>query len=187
MDSNPPRILAVCTGNICRSPVMERLFRARLSTSALVASAGTGAMVGSAMAPGMTDLLHRVGVPSTGFKARQVTDTLVDDADLILTATVSHRSKVVDLKPQAMHYAFTLLEFAIPLSAMDVSKVVDLPLNERIEPLIEYVLASRPRLRLSKKELDVPDPYGHEEELYTTAFSMIYQAVATITYVLTVT
>ena len=49
-----PRILIVCTGNICRSPLAEQLLRQNLTAAgidAVVTSAGTRAMTGSAMTP----------------------------------------------------------------------------------------------------------------------------------------
>ncbi|MDR0488487.1 MAG: hypothetical protein LBG99_03645 [Propionibacteriaceae bacterium] len=185
MQYGAPRILAVCTGNICRSPAIERVFRSRLGQEALVASAGTGAMIGSPIAPDMSELLDRVNVPTANFQARQLTAPLIDGADLIITATVEHRAKVVDLQPKAMHKTFTLLEFAIPLSVLDLGEIAHLSIEERLEPLADYVKSSRPKMRLTDKQLDVPDPYGHGEDVYITAFTLIYQAVTTITHVLT--
>ncbi|GMA87571.1 hypothetical protein GCM10025868_28210 [Angustibacter aerolatus] len=48
--SAPARVLVVCTGNVCRSPLVERLLRQRLGTDAVdVSSAGTQALVGEPM------------------------------------------------------------------------------------------------------------------------------------------
>ena len=66
MDTSAPvRILTVCTGNICRSPVAERLLQAGLNQAVpggfVVASAGTRAMVGEPMQPISADIVRTFG------------------------------------------------------------------------------------------------------------------------------
>ncbi|MDJ0351060.1 low molecular weight phosphatase family protein [Cryobacterium sp. PH29-G1] len=115
-----PRILLVCTGNICRSPLAEQLLRARmeaLGVRAEVSSAGTRAMVASAMTAEAAALSLQHGAPSTEHAARQLTEGLVRDADLVLTATRDHRREVVTLLPKATRYTFTLNQFARLLAA----------------------------------------------------------------------
>jgi protein-tyrosine phosphatase len=87
--AEPLRVLVVCTGNICRSPAVERLLAAGLGaayrgrdTGGLapaieVASAGTGGMVGWPMPDEMAALVASRGVDPTGFEARQLTPGLV--------------------------------------------------------------------------------------------------------------
>ncbi|HEX8508433.1 MAG TPA: hypothetical protein VF635_02900, partial [Propionibacteriaceae bacterium] len=77
-------ILLVCTGNICRSPVAERLLRANLDSSVRITSAGTYAVVGSAIEPRMAALLRGAGADADGFAARQLTVDHVRSADLVL-------------------------------------------------------------------------------------------------------
>ncbi|WP_104083270.1 hypothetical protein [Cryobacterium sp. Y11] len=110
-----PRILIVCTGNICRSPLAEQLLRASLSAAgidAVVTSAGTRAMTGSAMTPEAAVLSTQYGAASTDHIARQLTEQLIAGADLVLTATRDHRREVVTLLPKATRYTFTLNQFA---------------------------------------------------------------------------
>ncbi|MBG6214631.1 MAG: low molecular weight phosphatase family protein [Cryobacterium sp.] len=110
-----PRILLVCTGNICRSPLAEQLLRARLEALGLqadVQSAGTRAMVASPMTAEAAALSLTHGAHSTEHAARQLTEHLVGAADLILTATRDHRREVVTLLPKATRYTFTLNQFA---------------------------------------------------------------------------
>src|SRR5690625_898724 len=107
-------LLIVCTGNICRSPAIERLFRSAFQPGSgiQVHSAGTGALVGQSIQPPMEALLEARGVDPSGFTARAVDERMIDGADLILTATRSHRSDVVDRVPGAVRRTFTLREFA---------------------------------------------------------------------------
>lgn len=110
-----PRILLVCTGNMCRSPLAEQLLRARLEALGLqaeVESAGTRAMVANPMTTEAAAQSLAHGARSTKHAARQLTEHIVGAADLILTATRDHRREVVTLLPKATRYTFTLNQFA---------------------------------------------------------------------------
>src|SRR5689334_253658 len=89
------RVLVVCTGNICRSPYMEYSLRAQFERAGLtdvsVASAGTRAVPSSGMAPLMAALLEDEGFDASGFSTRQLTRSLIADADIVLTAERAHR------------------------------------------------------------------------------------------------
>jgi len=174
-----PHILAVCTGNVCRSPAIERLLAHRLTGSADVASAGTMAMVGSPIAEPMAQLLIDVNVSPAGFAARRINQRMIDEADLVLTASAEHRSAVVALQPLAMKKTFTLLEFARTIPHVS-SDVAHLPLGERISAMARHAYHARPRLRLAQGQIDIPDPYGRSEEAYITAFTLISRAVKQI-------
>ena len=109
----PIRILMVCTGNICRSPVAERLFRARVDPAALASatSAGTAGLSGRPMDPPSAQALHELGGDPAGHASRRLTEAMVADADLILTAELSQRSVVLQAGPLAFRRTFTLREF----------------------------------------------------------------------------
>jgi len=176
-------ILAVCTGNICRSPAIERLLAHRLGESAVVASAGTMGVVGAPIAEPMARLLIGAGVSPDGFSARRLTQSMIDAADLILTASTDHRSAVVALQPLAMKKTFTLLEFARTVPHVSAS-VAHLPLDERIHALARHAYHARPRLRFSREQIDIPDPFGASQEVYVTAFTLITRAVDEIAPIL---
>ena len=113
------RILIVCTGNICRSPFIERLLqrqldehRARFAQRILVHSAGTGAVTGSAMDKRAAAQLVAHGGDPTGFRARDLTPDLIAESDLILTATRDHRGRVAVMYPKALRQVFTFCDFA---------------------------------------------------------------------------
>jgi len=180
---NTTHILAVCTGNICRSPAIERLLAHHLGGSGVVASAGTMAVVGAPIFEPMAQLLLGVGVSPAGFAARRITSQMINESDLILTASTEHRSAVVALQPLAMKKTFTLLEFAHTIPHVKDS-VAHLPLEERVPALAQHAYHARPHLRLAREQIDIPDPYGKTEEVYVTAFTLITQAVQQISPIL---
>jgi protein-tyrosine phosphatase len=106
-------VLFVCQGNVCRSPVAERLFLARIrSDSDLTAgSAGLQALEGMGIDPPSARALVELGADPSGHRARWFTPALAESADLVLTAQTSHRADVLRAVPGAMRRTFTLREF----------------------------------------------------------------------------
>jgi len=113
------RILFVCTENLCRSVIAERLarrgIRARLGDEAgrfRVTSAGTASPGGSPMHPYTMQALSRLGADTGGFRSRQLTACDIDGADLILSAGLGHRDQVLVMRPGASRRTYLLREFA---------------------------------------------------------------------------
>ncbi|SDB86421.1 low molecular weight protein arginine phosphatase [Shouchella lonarensis] len=102
------RILFVCTGNTCRSP-LAAAFLQKLSDAYEVQSAGVFAQDGSPMSDGSQHVLQKRGI-TCDHEAQLVTTALVDWADLILTMSHNHKvylqSQYVDVND-----IFTLKEF----------------------------------------------------------------------------
>ena len=94
------RVLAVCTGNVCRSPLVEALlqegFDAVMPGAFAVRSAGTHALVGSEPTPEIQELAERMGVSVSGIRAREVVESEVHDADLVLALDRGHRAAIVE-------------------------------------------------------------------------------------------
>ncbi|HSU48194.1 MAG TPA: low molecular weight phosphatase family protein, partial [Arthrobacter sp.] len=123
MDTSAPvRILTVCTGNICRSPVAERLLQAGLDQVVpggfQVASAGTRALVGEPMQPISADIVRTFGGNPEGFAARQLTPKILRGVDLVLTMTSGHRGEVLQLDASLLKRTFTIREFARMLDVL---------------------------------------------------------------------
>lgn len=175
-------VLAVCTGNICRSPAIERLLTHALGpdTPVRVTSAGTHAVVGAAISPPMADLVADAGATATDFAARQLTTELVADADLILVATRRHRAAVVDLVPAAVRRVFTVRELARFITEIDLAPVHATPWPERVATLVAAAAARRGQTRAHPADDDVIDPYGADDAVYRLSFAQLAPAVTTI-------
>ena len=96
------RILTVCSGNICRSPLAEQLLRAGLAgiDGVSVGSAGTVALVGEGMTPEAQGLSVRFGAAdAAAHVARLLDEQAIRDADLVLGLAREHRRAVVELVP----------------------------------------------------------------------------------------
>src|SRR5207248_5869494 len=95
------RILFVCTGNICRSPLAAALLQRALAQRGIdgleVASAGTGAWDGAPVSEGAYLVMLERGYDLSAHRARLLTRELVDEADLILTMARSHLGRVREL------------------------------------------------------------------------------------------
>ena len=120
---SPVRILTVCTGNICRSPVAERLLQAGLDQvlpgGFEVRSAGTRALVGDPVQPLSADIIHTFGGTAEGFAARQLSARILRNVDLVLTMTSGHRGEVLQLDASLLKRTFTIREFARMLDVLE--------------------------------------------------------------------
>jgi protein-tyrosine phosphatase len=133
----PFHVLHVCMGNICRSPMAERLLlldaqqrlakidaAADLADLLLSSSAGTGGWhEGEEMnPPAARQILLRGGSPD-GFAARKLRGAHLADADLILTATVDQLDYVLALAPGAASRTFVMGHLGRLLSSVDLAEL----------------------------------------------------------------
>jgi len=177
-------VLLVCTGNICRSALAQRLGRAyldealgELAEGVQLTSAGVHAVVGSAMHPDSALVLRGLGGDPDGFRARQLVDAMAIDADLTLTMTRAHRREVLTLAPRALARTFTLREAADLVRL--VGDEVELPgdgLADRARALVREMHAARPR-RQSGPEDDIRDPIGLPPEVHQESGEAVAEAL----------
>ncbi len=106
-------ILFVCTGNVCRSPMAEGLFRHAVQGRGeyRVLSAGVGAIDGQPPSLYAVRALKELGIDISRQRSRMLTADLVNQADYIFGMTHNHVDSVMLLYPQAAEKTFLLREF----------------------------------------------------------------------------
>jgi protein-tyrosine-phosphatase len=108
------RVLFVCTGNICRSPLAQVLLARALAERGVsdveVSSAGTGAWDGAPASEGAYLVALERGLDLSEHRARLLTRELVEAADLVFTMARHHRARVQELGGEGR--AFVLGEYA---------------------------------------------------------------------------
>ncbi|MBI3875081.1 MAG: RpiB/LacA/LacB family sugar-phosphate isomerase, partial [Verrucomicrobia bacterium] len=143
-------ILFVCTGNICRSPMAEGLFRHAVKGRGTyrVLSAGVGALDGQPPSIHAVQALRELGIDISGQRSRALTAQMVQEADYIFGMTRGHVDAVTLLYPQASEKTFLLREFddTLDFFEKDISDPIggsyDVYLNcrDQIEQGIESML-----------------------------------------------
>jgi glycine hydroxymethyltransferase len=109
-------VLFVCTGNICRSPIAEGLFR-RLTGNRKdieVASAGVHAVRGQPPSLYAVEVCAAEGTDISGLRSQPLTGALVDQATHIFAMTGAHLETIQTLFPQSAEKTFLLREFEEP-------------------------------------------------------------------------
>ncbi|MGY1774406.1 hypothetical protein ACI8AV_00965 [Geodermatophilus sp. SYSU D00804] len=175
-------MLLVCTGNICRSAFAERLGRAYLEGEfgkgghpVRLVSAGTQAVVGSAMHPATALVLRGFGGDPSRFVAQQLRADMITQADLVLGLTRVHRNAVRRLVPSASGRTFTLLEAADLVSKGAVILSPALSDAGQQTHLGGRLATSRPLRRGAAG--DVPDPIGRPVEFHQQVGEQIAAAL----------
>ena len=177
------RILVVCTGNICRSPFIERLLQHQLDErrpgsdrAVLVHSAGTGALTGSAMDERAAAQLVAHGGDPSGFRARDLTHDLIAGSDLVLTATRAHRGTVSAMHPKVLRKVFTFRDFADLVAGVDglSARVTRMDPRAWVRQVTEDAAASRGiNPPLEPAQADIVDPFRREDEVFATMAQQI--------------
>ncbi len=188
MPYHPARILTVCTGNICRSPFLERGLQAELDQSwgvgaVEVASGGTGALAGHAMEVQARIHLERHGYTADGFVARHLVAPMVADADLVLTATRRHRGAVAMLHPRALRYVFSFREFAELVSGL-TEEELHAPAESAKDHIARVAgLAAAQRgmnAPLSDADADIVDPYRRGPEVFDAMTAQVMASLPAV-------
>lgn len=92
-------ILVICTGNICRSPIAERLLR-ELLPEKKIDSAGTGALVDKPADKSAAEVAIKHGLSLENHKGRQFTSQIGRQYDLILVMEKSHIETIGRIAPE---------------------------------------------------------------------------------------
>ena len=163
---NPIKVLFVCSGNTCRSPMAEKMWmqlcrESRIETS--TSSAGVNAHEGESMNGNAADSLLKLGYEAGGHSAKLVSQNLIEWADLILAMDQKNKSNLLLISPDALEKLFTLGQF-FELSELLIqdSQITQPGLaNEEIETSQHMHNAQNLRENFGQdSRLDIPDPFG---------------------------
>lgn len=103
------RVLVICVGNICRSPMAEGLLKEALPDCTL-SSAGLGALVGHPADPIAIELMQARGVDIGGHRARQLQGAMMVESDLVLVMELNQQRHLEQQYPLARGKIFRLCE-----------------------------------------------------------------------------
>ena len=140
--TNTKTILFVCTGNSCRSVMAEYLLRHALKDREDVAvySAGTGVFLRSSASKETLHVLARRGVDASMHVSQSVTNILLNQSDLILVMTRTHRQQVLERLPVVENRVYLLREFNDEPAALHAGLDIPDPIGKPAEAYEECLL-----------------------------------------------
>lgn len=97
------KLLFICTGNTCRSPMAEGLARKSLGDAVQVSSAGMEAWAGETASPHALEVLAEHNIDLSSHRARKVKEELLAVADWIIPMTRAQEEGLKRLFPQYAH------------------------------------------------------------------------------------
>jgi glycine hydroxymethyltransferase len=168
-------ILFVCTGNVCRSPMAEGLFRhaTRGRSDFRVESAGIGAVDGQPPSEFAVRAMRELGIDIASQRSRMLTARMVQEADYIFGMSHSHVDAIALLYPQAAEKTSLLREFDDTLEQFETD-IAD-PIGQSFETYlkcrdqIEQGIASM--LRFLDQSLQQAAPRPAEKKVTSVAIA----------------
>ncbi|RCW48269.1 low molecular weight protein arginine phosphatase [Halanaerobium sp. MA284_MarDTE_T2] len=119
-------ILFVCTGNTCRSPIAEYIFREFIKDRGLedkwnIQSAGVSAVNGSKINEKAKTVMDEISIDTSDHRSKNIKDIDLDRQNLILTMTRKHSRVLILNYPTCADNTFTLKEYTGSETEKDIS------------------------------------------------------------------
>lgn len=179
------RVLFVSTGNVCRSPMAERIAEQELARALgpeaglfRCGSAGTWGHDGAPMEPHARKVLAERGARSENFVARELLHEHIALADLILTGSREQCGQVRLFDPHAAARAFALREFARLAREVRPGSLIG-STTARARILAGRAAELRERTGPARPSDDIADPYGAPLHVFRLCAQEIAECVAT--------
>jgi protein-tyrosine-phosphatase len=183
------RILMVCTGNTCRSPMAEVMLKdlaARNGKPLEVRSAGVSTVNGLPISSHAATTLRKrkLALPGT---STALTHDEVAWADLILTMTAGHKRAILQRFPEAVARIYTLKEYALQGDPVmgDVAEAERLYSEWQVRQALGQNLTAEEHSRLFElqrrlPDFDIADPFGGSLSLYERCADEIEDTLLTL-------
>lgn len=169
------RILFVCTGNTCRSPMAEAFLKGLAQEKGLVIavrSAGISTINGLPVSSHSLYALQRRGIAHQG-SSSVLQEEVLDWADIVLTMTSSHKRDILQRYPEAVDKLYTVKEFAYMDKELQeqISEHEQLYTELQMQHILGQPIDEKQKQRLSLLEraipnFDIADPFGGSQSVY---------------------
>jgi protein-tyrosine-phosphatase len=111
---NIKKILVVCTGNACRSPMAEGFLKKHLKTEDgfEIVSAGISAVEGFRPTPNAIEVMNEESIDISSYSTKPFSKDPANNFDIILVMSNYHKDFILNLMPDEKDKVFTYMEFA---------------------------------------------------------------------------